>query len=102
EAMIRAYERIAAPKRLLVGAWTHTMPDASLFAPVDFATVALPWWDRWLKGTDNGIDAEPPVVLHRQGSTEIWRQYDSWPPSKTVQCFATGASGTRMPPVPPE
>jgi predicted acyl esterase len=61
---LQAYERMAGPKKLLVGPWMHTMPQDSPFAAIDFLPLALRWWDRWLCDEDNGIDTEPPVHLH--------------------------------------
>lgn len=101
-ATIRAYEEINAPKRLLVGPWTHVMPDAAPFVPADFAALALPWWDRWLRGIDNGIDHEPPVVLCVQADSPRWQQYESWPPAKSVHRFATGPQATVLAAAPEE
>lgn len=95
-ATIRAYEQINGPKRLLVGPWTHTMPDAAPFAAADFIALALPWWDRWLRGVDNEVDTEPSVVLFVQGGAAHWRRYGSWPPGKTAARFTTGPRTTRL------
>jgi hypothetical protein len=50
------------------------------------------WWDRWLKGVENGVDREPPIVLYAQRSTlpapdraEVrgeWRYEPTWPPER--------------------
>ncbi len=83
---LRAYEAMTGPKRLLVGPWTHTMPDAAPHEPADFVSLALPWWDRWLRGIDNGVDSEPEAVLFVPSIG--WRAYDSWPPAKAIRTFA--------------
>ena len=36
---------------------------------IDLVAEMLRWWDRWLKGDDNGIDVEPPIVVYQQRST---------------------------------
>jgi putative CocE/NonD family hydrolase len=42
----------------------------------------LRWFDRFLRGEDNGVDAEPPVVVFTMGADE-WRTASSWPPPGT-------------------
>ncbi|HMJ94750.1 MAG TPA: CocE/NonD family hydrolase, partial [Thermoleophilaceae bacterium] len=80
DSTVRAYERLRGPKRLIMGPWTHTMPHASPFEPIDFLWLALRWWDQWLRGIETGIMDEPPVALYVQGRRPGWRGYDSWPP----------------------
>jgi uncharacterized protein len=80
EATIRAYSTIEAPKQLLVGPWMHTLPDEAPEAPVDFLSLALDWWRRWL---DPGADASEPTTgatVYVQGRGE-WRALEDWPPA---------------------
>jgi len=49
----------------------------------------LRWLDRWVKGTRNGMDEEPPVTVHWEvrsaAATPGWTTgYASWPPPNTV------------------
>jgi putative CocE/NonD family hydrolase len=81
EAMVRAYERVRGPRRLLMGPWMHEMPDLAGFAPVDYLAEMLRWWDCWLKGADNGVRDEPPVVVYVQG--QGWRHESDWPIPRT-------------------
>jgi len=37
------------------------------------------WYDKWLKGIDNGVDAEPAVSVFVEG-TRRYLEADSWPP----------------------
>jgi len=37
------------------------------------------WYDRWLKGIDNGIEREPPVRLYVQGKNPGFRCEQEWP-----------------------
>ncbi|MGH7710549.1 MAG: CocE/NonD family hydrolase, partial [Gemmatimonadaceae bacterium] len=37
------------------------------------------WFDRWLKGVDNGVTKEPKVRSYMMGSNQ-WKTYDTWPP----------------------
>jgi uncharacterized protein len=94
EGQIAAYERIPAPKQLLVGPWMHTMPHDSPFDPIGFLAIARRWWDHWLRGVDNGVPDEPPVSLYVQGSDPGWRAYESWPPADGKLEMATDSDTT--------
>jgi uncharacterized protein len=83
DAMTRAYERISAPKKLWLGPWQHAMPDTAAFEPADYLPEVLRWWDRWLRGQDNGIDQEPPVALYVQGAG--WRAERDWPLARSTR-----------------
>jgi putative CocE/NonD family hydrolase len=80
DAMIEAYERIAAPKKLVAGPWTHVMPHESPDHAIDFLPVMLAWWDRWLRGISNGIEAEPAATIFTFGTQE-WSTFETWPPA---------------------
>jgi len=73
--------RKRGPVRLILGPWTHGDrqltyagdvdfgPEATLdghLAP-DFLTLRLRWFDRWLRGIDNGVAAEPTVRIFVMG-----------------------------------
>jgi putative CocE/NonD family hydrolase len=77
--------------RLMVGPWTHSgIGSASPFGDVDFgpgAAVDIPgehlrWYDRRLRGVENGIDGEPPVRLFIMGAN-VWRSEGEWPLART-------------------
>ena len=60
----RTFEALTCPKRLIFGPWAHAATDTSLPGPNhDLIPEHLKWWDHWLKGVDNGVDREPPIVL---------------------------------------
>jgi putative CocE/NonD family hydrolase len=40
--------------------------------------IYLRWFDRWLRGTDNGVTAMPKVQYYLLGRNE-WRAADAWP-----------------------
>jgi putative CocE/NonD family hydrolase len=78
--------------RLLVGPWTHSqIGSAAPFGDVAFGPSAavdvvgehLRWYDRRLKGIDNGIDREPPVRLFVMGEN-VWRGENEWPLARTA------------------
>ncbi|MDP3897801.1 MAG: CocE/NonD family hydrolase [Mesorhizobium sp.] len=51
---------IAAPVKAIVGPWIHKYPHYAAPGPaIGFLQEALRWWDRWLKGIDTGVEADP-------------------------------------------
>lgn len=79
DGMVRAYEQITAPKRLLAGPWMHTLPQASLFDAIDFQPIMLRWWDRWLRGIANEAENESAATVFVQGRRR-WVSLSAWPP----------------------
>ncbi len=90
---LRSFPRMKAPVRLLLGPWSHGSPESCRPGPnIDFMAEMLRWFDRWLKGVDNGIDREPPIVVYQQRSTlpdplrsdvrGEWRFEPTWPPER--------------------
>ena len=79
DATIRAYEHLAGPKRLVVGPWMHTLPDESPFEPVGFLSMAIAWWDRWLRPQLAAAPHDPPVTVYLQRRRR-WLGLASWPP----------------------
>ncbi len=91
-----------APKKLLIGHWTHGYDDygRSWCGEVDFGAdaaiglneVKLRWFDQCLRGVDTGIFDEPPVRIfvmgggsgRRDGDGRLehggaWRDENEWP-----------------------
>ena len=88
-------------QHLLMGPWTHGGWGSSFSGDVDFGPEAalddyngyrLRWFDRWLKGIDNGVDREKPVRIFVMGGGDsrkdrngrlrqmgTWRDADDWP-----------------------
>ncbi|MGE3744431.1 MAG: CocE/NonD family hydrolase [Sphingomonadaceae bacterium] len=92
DGAIRSYERIAAPKKLLVGPWMHSLPHLSAVDAIDFNRLALEWWDHWLRDVDNGVMSAPPVTLGFQGDPTTWLQFESWPPSGDLVLLQANAN----------
>lgn len=75
-----------AGQRLLMGPWGHRVGDVSKLGEVDFGAsaqidlpaVQLRWFDRWLKGAQNGVSEEPPVRIFVMGENR-WRDEREWP-----------------------
>ena len=92
-----ACSRSDKPQRLVIGPWSHIPwgrhagidfgPDAA--SPIDALQVA--WFDRFLKGIDNGVEHAPLVRLF-DVIAKGWRDFTAWP--RSGQCkFYTASSG---------
>ncbi len=65
--VINLLERDGAQSWGIVGPWGHHYPDVASPGPgIDFQSVVLRWWDRWLRGIDNGVDGEPRLRVWMQ------------------------------------
>jgi uncharacterized protein len=53
-------------------------------ARFDYTGFLVKWYDRWLKGVNNGIEKEPRVRVYTMGANE-WRTFDAWPPREAQQ-----------------
>ena len=58
------------------------MAEDTVYSP-GYLMEHLRWFDRWLKGIDNGIDKEPPVRLFVMN--EGWRYENEWPLKREVR-----------------
>lgn len=48
-----------APVKALIGPWEHKYPHIAEINPADFHAEVLGWFDRWLKGEQNGAEDLP-------------------------------------------
>jgi uncharacterized protein len=110
-------KRMTTPQRLLMGPWTHGGWGVSYAGDVDFGPESvlddyngyrLRWFDRWLKGLDNGVDGEAPVRYFVMGGGDsrrdtngrlrrlgVWRDADDWPlPETKVVPYYLHADGS--------
>ena len=77
-------------QKVLMGPWIHMASyhthageaDFGKDSVLDLNEVRLKWFDRWLKGIDNGVDREAPIRLFVMGTNE-WRDEDEWPLART-------------------
>lgn len=52
-------ENVPAPVQGIVGPWVHQYPHQAVPGPaIGFLQVAVRWWDRWLKGIENGAEGD--------------------------------------------
>lgn len=83
-------ELARAGQYLVVGPWTHFFNSAHAIGQVDYGDEAvvdldariLRFFDRYLKGTLNGIEAEAPVHVFTMG-TNRWHAEKDWPLPET-------------------
>jgi putative CocE/NonD family hydrolase len=77
-------------QKLVIGPWGHAVNVSTKLGQIDFGPSALidldglqsRWFDRWLRGTDNGIDKESPVKIFVMGVNK-WRDEQEWPLART-------------------
>lgn len=79
--LLRMMERcVNAPRRLIVGNWVHSYPSDAYPGPrIDWQHEMVRFFDRWLRGIDNGADREPAVTWfeHHWAPPEPFP--DAWP-----------------------
>ena len=90
-------EGLDVPRKGLIGPWAHTYPEQAAPGPaIGFLQESLRWWDRWLKGRENGIDREPRLVAwmtepfapgHHDELPGRWVAEPGWP-SRNVEAQA--------------
>ena len=79
-AVFRLVEGLEAPCKGLVGPWSHRYPHMGEPGPaIGFLQELVRWWDRWLKGVDNGTDEEPAIRVWMQDSVPPSTHYDERP-----------------------
>ena len=109
-------ERSEGRCKLVMAPGAHAAPPGDLTFPdrsgtnVDARVGSMyEWFDRWLKGVDNGIDEKPSVALFVMGADtpgaggNEWRFLDDWPPPAASVDLYLRAGGrlTRERPVEP-
>lgn len=83
-------KNLTTPCKALIGPWGHKEPHEGVPGPaIDFLRECKRWWDRWLKGIETGVEADPklrlyvmdyaepePLFEHRDGH---WVGLPDWP-----------------------
>ena len=69
DAVFRLVAALGPDSKALVGPWSHTWPDRPVPGPaIGYLQECVRWFDHWLKGVDNGVDADPRIRFHLQDS----------------------------------
>lgn len=83
-------ERARKGQWLVMGPWTHLFNSSTRIGDMDFGpdamvdleAVELRWFDHYLKGIDNGVEREDPVLVFVMGENK-WRREKDWPLPQT-------------------
>jgi putative CocE/NonD family hydrolase len=89
-AIFRLLEGLPGVRKGLVGPWAHAFPHDGVPGPaIGFLQECLRWWDRWLKGIENGVDEEPmlrawlqdpvPGAARHDERPGRWVAEETWP-----------------------
>jgi predicted acyl esterase len=93
---LQMFSRLSGPKKLLLQPGIHgsaEMPGATQGVDNPVFDQVRRWMDRWLKGTPNGIDAEPQVDLQLKFG-QSRETLSTWPaPELTNTTFHLGPRG---------
>ncbi len=93
--LLRLMRHLKAPRKALIGPWSHSYPHVADLNPMGFLQEAVRWWDHWLKERDTGIMDEPMIrawmqeslpprshYAHRPGR---WIAESAWPAASIGQ-----------------
>ncbi|QQA41729.1 CocE/NonD family hydrolase [Pelagovum pacificum] len=98
DPILRLMENLSAPKKALIGPWTHMYPTWGQPGPkIGFLQECMRWWRHWLMDEDTGIMDEPQLQLWLGKDPEPdtrnpeiggrWIGLPSWPPTQEDQVF---------------
>ena len=94
---LNGYTRVAGPKHLYVGQFGHT-PSSFPGPDIDYVFAqGVAWYDHYLKGAPNGIDASPAVTIAAATGGKR-TSYAGLPKTKVIVADFTGPSPTRTGP----
>jgi putative CocE/NonD family hydrolase len=81
----RLFQNIQAPRKMILSNGSH-----GLYSEATVQEEVVRWFDRWVKGEDNGIDKEPPVSVwfekrpRAEGGMPAWvSTFSDWPIPET-------------------
>lgn len=91
---------LEAPVKGIIGPWVHKYPHFAVPEPrMGFLQEALRWWDRWLKGAENGAEDDPAYRVYLMDGVRPAAWYDNRPgrwladPECEVQTLPLGPGG---------
>jgi uncharacterized protein len=110
-----------SPQHLIVGPWTHGQQGRNIAGEIEFPPEAaldfnawrLRWFDRWVRGIENGVEKEGPVRIFVMGGGNgrkkdgrlqhggVWREEKAFPLERTqftpYYLHANGALSAKRP-----
>lgn len=103
---LKAVEGLGSRAKALIGPWVHKYPHFAWPKPrADFHGEAITWWNRWLRGEQNGIETLPQVRAYildgpkpaprRDVDPGFWVAKQAWQ-EPDMQCFYVEQFGTLM------
>ena len=92
----------------IVGPWVHQYPHTAVPGPaIGFLQEAVRWWDRWLKGKDNGAESDPAYrayMLHSEAPNASpkhraghWVAEAAWPSPRVTRKVLGLSPATQRP-----
>ena len=82
--------------RLLIGPWSHMSTETSLPGPrIDLVPEMARWWDRWLRGIENGAEDEPTAIWYVRRPHTPAPDLDTVPGEWRAEEWPSPRSGTR-------
>ena len=104
---LKAVEGLGDKAKALIGPWVHKYPHFAWPKPrADFLGEAIRWWNRWLRGEENGIEAMPQVRAYimddirpaprRDFDNGFWIGKQSWSEPEAAN-FYVDQFGTLVP-----
>lgn len=97
-------DKLGDKAKALIGPWIHKYPHFAWPKPrADFLGEAVAWWNRWLRGDKNGIEALPQLRAYmldavkpaprRDVDPGFWVAMDRWQQPE-MQSFHVGTDGS--------
>jgi hypothetical protein len=93
DGVLELLEHLEYVRKGIIGPWGHMFPEQGIPGPeIGFLQECVRWWDRWLKGVENGVEREPmlrawlqepvrPAGQHAELPGR-WIAEETWPSSR--------------------
>lgn len=105
DPVLRVLEGLDVPRRGLIGPWGHGDPVRAVPGPsIGMLQEVVRWWDRWLKGIENGVMDGPMLTVWLQDWTEPaasvaqrpgrWVGEERWPSPRLLPHVLSLGDGT--------
>ncbi|MDP5008797.1 MAG: alpha/beta fold hydrolase [Glaciimonas sp.] len=76
--LVHFFNQLTVPKMMMFAHGDHATAElvGAFGLPNEVYASVTKWFDHYLKGSNNGINTQPPVQLKSQ--TDVWRTYANW------------------------